>query len=99
MSAAKDAASAGEGAPAVALAVSDVPPHTGSLSRRMILIAAGWITILLLGGGVALNNTLNSLLTRQFDEQLNYLLTAMISSAEIDPLGDVMFNRPLGDQR
>ncbi len=95
VSAAQDAAPAGEGA----VAVSDAPPHTGSLSRRMILIAAGWITILLLGGGVALNNTLNSLLTRQYDEQLNYLLTAMISSAEIDPLGDVMFNRPLGDQR
>ena len=65
----------------------------------MLLIAAGWITILLLGGGVALDNTLRALITRQFDEQLNYTLTAMIASAEIDPLGDVWFNRPLGDQR
>jgi hypothetical protein len=30
------------------------PQHTGSLSRRMMLIAAGWITILLLGGGIVL---------------------------------------------
>jgi signal transduction histidine kinase len=74
-------------------------PHTGSLSRRMMLIAAGWITILLLVGGVALDRTLSALITRQFDEQLNYTLTAMIASAEIDPLGDVWFNRPLGDQR
>ncbi len=27
------------------------------------------------------------------------MLTAMIASAEIDPYGDVWFNRPLGDQR
>jgi signal transduction histidine kinase len=65
----------------------------------MMLIAAGWITILLLGGGIALDRTLSALIERQFDEQLNYTLTAMIASAEIDPLGDVWFNRPLGDQR
>ncbi|HYD24226.1 MAG TPA: ATP-binding protein, partial [Croceibacterium sp.] len=65
----------------------------------MILIAAGWIFILLLVGGVALDRTLTGLVKRQFDEQLNYVLTAMIASAEIDPLGDVQFNRPLGDQR
>jgi signal transduction histidine kinase len=75
------------------------PPHTGSLSRRMMLIAAGWITILLLGGGIALDRTLAALVTRQFDEQLNYMLTAMIGAAEIGPEGEVYFNRPLGDQR
>ena len=74
-------------------------PHTGSLSRRMLLIAAGWITILLLVGGVALNRTLTDLLERQFDEQLNYTITSMITSAEIDPYGDVWFNRQLADQR
>jgi hypothetical protein len=65
----------------------------------MILIAAGWITILLLLGGVALNRTLTRLLNRQFDEQLGYVLTAMIGSAELYPDGDVYFTRPLGDQR
>lgn len=65
----------------------------------MMLIAAGWITILLLGGGMALDRTLTGLLERQFDEQLNYTLTAMIASAEIGPEGEVYFNRPLGDQR
>lgn len=65
----------------------------------MILIAAGWISVLLLGGGVALDRTLTGQVERQFDEQLNYMLTAMIASAEIDPYGDVWFNRPLGDQR
>jgi len=94
VSAAREAAPASEEAvPAPAA------PHTGSLSRRMMLIAAGWITILLLGGGIALDSTLSGLLTRQFDEQLNYTLTAMIASAEIGPEGEVYFNRPLGDQR
>lgn len=74
-------------------------PHTGSLARRMMLIAAGWISILLLLGGVALDRTLTGLITRNFDEQLGYMLTAMIGSAEIGPDGEVFFNRPLGDQR
>ena len=65
----------------------------------MMVIAAGWITILLLLGGVALDRTLTGLITRQFDEQLGYIQTAMIGSAEIDPEGDVRFNRVLGDQR
>lgn len=65
----------------------------------MMLIAAGWITILLLGGGLALDRTLNSLLTRQFDDQVHYQLTAMIASAEIDPFGDIWLNRGLADQR
>lgn len=72
---------------------------TGSLSQRMMLIAAGWITFLLLVGGVALDRTLTSLITRNFDEQLGYMLTGMIGSAEIGPDGEVFFNRPLGDQR
>ncbi|MEP6869417.1 MAG: HAMP domain-containing sensor histidine kinase [Novosphingobium sp.] len=73
--------------------------HTGSLSRRMMLIAAGWITILLLLGGLTLDRTLTGLVERNFDEQLGYMLTAMVASAEIGPDGEIFFNRPLGDQR
>jgi signal transduction histidine kinase len=65
----------------------------------MMVIAAGWITILLLVGGLALDRTLTSLVTGQFDDQLDYVLTAMIGSAEIGPDGEIYFNRPLGDQR
>ena len=75
------------------------PGHTGSLARRMMLIAAGWITILLLLGGVALDRALTSLIVENFDEQLGYMLTGMVGSAEIGPDGEVFFNRPLGDQR
>jgi signal transduction histidine kinase len=65
----------------------------------MMVIAAGWIFILLLVGGVALDRVLTAQFERQFDEELHYTLTAMIASAEIDPLGEVWFNRSLGDQR
>lgn len=74
-------------------------PSTGSLSRRMILIAAAWITLLLAGGGFALDRVLTGAITRNFDDQLEYLLTSMIVSAEIDAEGNVAFNRALGDQR
>ncbi len=73
--------------------------HTGSLSRRMMVIAAGWITVLLMLGGFALERTLTSQVTGNFDDQLGYMLTAMVGSAEIGPDGEVFFNRPLGDQR
>ena len=89
-----------EAAPAIAEpAPETVPDHTGSLSQRMMLIAAGWISVLLLLGGVALDRTLTSLIVENFDEQLGYMLTGMVGSAEIGPDGEVFFNRPLGDQR
>ncbi|MGX7894912.1 ATP-binding protein [Tsuneonella sp. HG222] len=64
----------------------------------MMLIAAGWISILLLVGGVALDSTLKNLVTQQFNDQLDYSLNGMLGSAEIVE-GEVWFNRPLGDQR
>jgi signal transduction histidine kinase len=71
----------------------------GSLSRRMIGMAAAWILLLLIGGGVALDRVLAGAVTKNFDDQLDYVLTAMIASAEIGPEGEVRLNRPLGDQR
>ena len=65
----------------------------------MIGIAAAWIIVLLLGGGVALDRVLVNAVTRNFDNQLEYVLTAMIASAELGPDGEVLLNRPLGDQR
>ncbi|ANY21167.1 Sensor protein PhoQ [Tsuneonella dongtanensis] len=75
------------------------PVHTGSLSRRMMLIAFGWIAVLLLAGGFALDRTMTNLVEKNFDEQLGYMLTAMVASAEIASDGEVYFIRPLGDQR
>jgi signal transduction histidine kinase len=72
---------------------------TGSLGRRMIAIAALWILILLAGGGFALDRVLTSAVTRNFDDQLDYVLTSLFTSAEIGPEGEVIFNRPPADQR
>ena len=55
--------------------------------------------MLLLGGGLALDRVLTDAVTRNFDDGLSYVLTAMISSAEVGPEGEVLFNRPLADQR
>ncbi len=71
----------------------------GSLNRRMIGIAALWIVVLLSAGGFALDRLLVSAITRNFDDGLNYVLTAMAASAEVDDFGEVRLIRPLGDQR
>ncbi|WP_336986882.1 HAMP domain-containing sensor histidine kinase [Altererythrobacter aquiaggeris] len=85
--------------PAAAEEITGTAPHTGSLSRRMMMIAAAWIVVLLLGGGLALDRTLANLVTSNFDDQLEYVLNAMVGSAEIEAGGEVSLNRPLGDQR
>jgi signal transduction histidine kinase len=75
-------------------------PHIGSLTRRMIVVAALWITILLLSGGFALDRVLTTSIFRNFDDQLTYVLNnALISAAEIGPDGEVRFSRQPADQR
>ncbi|MGZ8307873.1 MAG: sensor histidine kinase N-terminal domain-containing protein, partial [Allosphingosinicella sp.] len=74
--------------------------RTGSLTRRMIGVSALWILVLLGAGGYALDRVLTSAITRNFDAQLEYLLTtALLASAEVDPEGGVFLNRPPADQR
>jgi signal transduction histidine kinase len=75
------------------------PHRTGSLTRRMIGIAALWITALLLIGGFGLDRVLKQSISDTFDNQLSFVLNSMIASAEIDPNGEVRFNRPPADQR
>jgi len=65
----------------------------------MIGIASLWIGVLLLLGGLALDRVLTQAITRNFDAQLEYALTAMIASSEIGPDGEVRFIQPLGDPR
>lgn len=72
---------------------------TGSLSRRMIGIAALWISLLLLGGGFALDRVLTGAITRNFDSGLEYALLSIIRSSEIGPDGEVRLLQPMGDQR
>ncbi len=81
------------------LAVPPEPRARGSISRRMILIAAAWISALLLGGGYALDRVLVGAVTSNADDQLEYVLRSLLVSAEIDPIGEVRFNRQPADQR
>ena len=91
-------------APAVA-ADSDAPAGkvkargTGSLTRRMIVVAGFWITVLLLAGAFALDRVLTTSIVRNFDAQLEYVLNSMLAASEIGPDGEVRFNRPPADQR
>ena len=73
--------------------------RSGSLSRRMIGVAAVWIVALLLIGGYALDRVLTRSIVDSFDNQLVFVLNSMIASSEIGPTGEVRFNRPPADQR
>jgi signal transduction histidine kinase len=72
---------------------------TASLTRRMIVVSAVWIALLLGVGGYALDRVLTNAVTRNFDSQLDYVLTALIASTEIGPEGEAFLNRPPADQR
>jgi signal transduction histidine kinase len=73
--------------------------RSGSLTRRMIVVAALWIAALLLIGGVGLDRVLTQSIEDQFNNQLEFLLNSMIYASEIGPDGEVRFNRPPADQR
>jgi signal transduction histidine kinase len=73
--------------------------RTGSLTRRMIGVAAIWIVALLLIGGFALDRVLSRTIVDSFDSQLVTILNGMLSAAEIGPDGEVRFSRPPADQR
>lgn len=71
----------------------------GSLSRRILLLSVLWIAALLLLGGFALNQIVTDTITRSFDERPIRTISAMIAAAELDPAGEVRFNRPSADPR
>ena len=73
--------------------------RSGSLTRRMIGVAALWIVALLLIGGYALDRVLTRSIVDSFDNQITFVLNSMIASSEIGPDGEVRFNRPPADQR
>ena len=73
--------------------------RTGSLTRRMIVIAALWIAALLLLGGLGLDRVLSRSIVDNFDNQLALILKGMLNSSEIGPDGEVRFSRPPADQR
>ena len=74
-------------------------PRMGSLTRRMVGVAAVWIVALLVIGGFALDRVLSRSIIANFDNQLVFVLNSMIAASEIGPDGEVRFNRPPADQR
>ena len=90
-------AAASEDRPAPRARVSRI--NTGSLTRRMSIVAAAWIVALLLIGGYALDRILSRSIVNTFDNQMVFILNSMIAASEIGPDGEVRFNRPPADQR
>lgn len=78
----------------LATASTAEPRTTGSLSRRLVVLAALWIVALLVVGGVALDRIVTGTIQRNFDDQLASSIPAMLAAAELDPFGEVRFNRP-----
>lgn len=72
---------------------------SGSLVRRMIGVAAAWILLLLLVGGLALDSVLSASFVRYFDENNEYQLKEMIRSAEISSSGEIVLAEQLGEPR
>jgi signal transduction histidine kinase len=82
----------------------DPPPRsyvrvTGSVSRRMAFVAAAWIMLLLLGGGFSLDGVIKAALTKNFDDQLEYLMKKMLLYANVGPEGEVLLENAFADQR
>ncbi|TPE63957.1 HAMP domain-containing histidine kinase [Sandaracinobacter neustonicus] len=71
----------------------------GSISRRLLVAATIWIAALIALGGLALDRIVTGTIVRNFDAQLSVALPAMIAAAELDPFGDVRFNRQPVDPR
>ena len=66
----------------------------------MIVVAALWISALLLLGGLALDRVLTRSIVDSFDKQLVLVLNkSLVAAAEIGPDGEVRLNRPPADQR
>ena len=70
---------------------------TGSLGRRMLVIAAAWITVLLASGGFLLDRVLVAEFTSDFDGELQEDLRALMRVAEVGPDGNVRLIRDLGE--
>jgi signal transduction histidine kinase len=99
-SAAADPVDAAVDSPATQAAGATEPParrDTGSLGRRMAIIAAAWITILLGIGGFTLDRVLVAGFTSSFDSELEEDLQALIRIAEVDEAGRVRLIRDFGE--
>ncbi len=70
---------------------------TGSLGRRMLVIATAWILLLLATGGFLLDRVLVSEFAADFDGELQEDLQALVRIAEVGPDGNVRLLRDFGE--
>jgi DNA-binding CsgD family transcriptional regulator len=88
----------------------DLPPHALPIQTvftrplifgaiAMTLIGAAVLALVMQPTGEASAPAEASLLAREYDEQLNLVLMAMIGSAVIGPDGEIVLTYPLGDQQ
>ena len=62
----------------------------GSLVRRLVWLAAGWILAALLLTGVALSAFFQQSTLRQFDRGLAETVTALLAGTNIEPNGELL---------
>lgn len=79
--------------------IGRAPGVRGSLSQRILVLAAIWIAALLIVGGVALDRVVTGTMTRNFDDRLAEALPTMIAATELDLFAEVRFNRNPVDPR
>jgi hypothetical protein len=68
-----------------------------SLRARLLLGAALWIGVALLGAWFLVGALLRGTLEHAFDQRLEATLTALLSAVEIGDDGEVALDRPLAD--
>ena len=79
--------------------IGAIKVRIGSLTWRIIGVAAVWIAVLLVLGGFALDRVLSRTLKDNFDQQLVLVLNSLITSSEVGPDGEVHQSRQLADER
>lgn len=65
----------------------------------MTLLGTAMLALIMQPAGEVPTPTQTTRLVREYDEQLNVVLTAMIASAEIGPEGEIVLTQPLSDRR
>ncbi|MFN3591455.1 MAG: histidine kinase, partial [Thermaurantiacus sp.] len=65
-----------------------------SLSQRILALSIVWIAALVGLGGLTLERVVTGTIVDNFDVRLEETLGAMVAAAELDPYGEVRFNRP-----
>ena len=85
---------------------SHSPPLQSVVTRPLIfgaiamsLMGAALLALLAQPGGGTSAPTERALLAREYDDQLNSILSSLVDSAVINAGGEVRLDRPVGDQR